>query len=263
VIPNLVFDLETIPDVRGLRRLHDWGRDISDAEVAQRAFAARREAVGHDFLPLPLHQVAVIACVFRDERGIQIKTLGQAQDPEPVLLARFFKIIERYTPRIISWNGSGFDLPVLHYRSLIHGVVAARYWDMGEADREFKFNHYIGRYHTRHIDLMDVLAKYHPRANAPLDEVAKLCGFPGKLGMDGSKVWEAWSQGQAEEVRAYCETDVVNTWLLYCRFRLLRGELDRDAYDAEITLLRNTLTLNPAPHWQEYLAAWDALAQAA
>ena len=54
-------------------------------------------------------------------------------------------------------------------------------------------------------------AGHNGRANAPLDELAKLCGFPGKLGMDGSKVWEAWSQGRADEVRAYCETDVVNT----------------------------------------------------
>ena len=120
---------------------------------------------------------------------------------------------------------------MLHYRSLILGVPAPRYWDMGEEDREFKFNNYISRYHSRHTDLMDLLAKYNGRANAPLDELAKLCGFPGKLGMDGSKVWEAWSQGRADEVRAYCETDVVNTWLVYAlslparrtRSRLLRG----------------------------------------
>ncbi len=127
---------------------------------------------------------------------------------------------------------------MLHYRSLIHGVAAPRYWDMGEDDRDFKFNNYIGRYHTRHIDLMDVLAKYNGRANAPLDQLAKLCGFPGKLGMDGSKVWEAWNQGQADEVRAYCETDVVNTWLVYCRWRFLRGELDAASYQDEIDLVR-------------------------
>ncbi len=147
---------------------------------------------------------------------------------------------------------------MLHYRSLIHGVPAPRYWDTGDEDRDFKFNNYISRYHNRHIDLMDLLAKYNGRANAPLDELAKLCGFPGKLGMDGSKVWEAWNQGKADEVRAYCETDVVNTWLVYCRFRFLRGELDRVAYDAEVALVRDTLAASDAPHWKEYLAAWDA-----
>lgn len=256
--PTLVFDLETVPDVAGLRRLHGWGGDVPDQEVAERAFAQRREATGSDFLPLHLQRIAVIGCVFRDDNGFRVRTLGAADDPEPVLLSRFFKTIERYTPKLVSWNGSGFDLPVLHYRSLIHAVPAPRYWDMGEDDRDFKFNNYIGRYHTRHLDLMDVLAKYNGRANAPLDQLAKLCGFPGKLGMDGSQVWDAWRQGRADEVRAYCETDVVNTWLVYCRWRLLRGELDRDAYEAEIALVRQTLEANPAGHWREYMAAWDA-----
>ncbi|HYG44740.1 MAG TPA: 3'-5' exonuclease [Bordetella sp.] len=256
--PTLVFDLETLPDTDGLRKLNGWGPDVPDAEVAERAFQARREAVGHDFLPLHLQRVAVIGCVFRDDQGFRVKTLGQPDDPEATLISGFFKTIERYTPRLVSWNGSGFDLPVLHYRSLIHGVPAPRYWDTGEDDREFKFNNYIGRYHTRHIDLMDLLAKYNGRANAPLDELAKLCGFPGKLGMDGSQVWPAWQQGKADEVRAYCETDVVNTWLVYCRFRFLRGELDAAAYQAEVDLVRDTLSSSEGAHWRDYLAAWDA-----
>lgn len=254
--PTLVFDLETIPDVEGLRRLHGWDHEVSDAEVAQRAFAARKELTGSEFLPLHLQRVAVVGCVFRDDQGFRVRCLGQADDPEQVLLSGFFKTIERYTPRLVSWNGNGFDLPVLHYRSLIHGVVAPRYWDTGEDDRDFKYNNYLSRYHTRHIDLMDVLAKYNGRGNAPLDDLAKLCGFPGKLGMDGSQVWNAWTSGKADEVRAYCETDVVNTWLVYCRFRLLRGELDAAAYDAEVSLVRETLEQSQEPHWKQYLEAW-------
>ncbi len=87
--PMLVFDLETIPDVAGLRRLNDWGGEVSDLEVVERAFAARREAVGHDFLPLHLHQVAVVGCVFRDDQGFRVKTLGQPDDPEAALLSGF------------------------------------------------------------------------------------------------------------------------------------------------------------------------------
>jgi len=127
---------------------------------------------------------------------------------------------------------------------------------MGDDDREFRYNNYLSRYHTRHTDLMDVLAKHNGRGNAPLDDLAKLCGFPGKLGMDGSQVWTAWTDGRAHEVRAYCETDVVNTWLVYCRFRLLRGELDAAAYDAEVALVRETLEQSAEPHWKQYLEAW-------
>ena len=66
---------------------------------------------------------------------------------------------------------------------------------MGGGDRDFKWNNYISRYHMRHLDLMDLLAMYQPRASAPLDDLAKLAGFPGKLGMDG-KVWQAWRGGR-------------------------------------------------------------------
>ncbi|TAM87971.1 MAG: 3'-5' exonuclease [Candidimonas sp.] len=258
MIPTLVFDLETIPDVSGLRRLNPGSEAQSDDEVVAAAQAAQRESHGTDFLPLYLQQVAVVGCVFRDDQGFRVKTLGKPDDGEAVLLSAFFKTIEHYTPRLVSWNGSGFDLPVLHYRSLIHGIPAPRYWDMGEDDRDFKYNNYINRYHSRHVDLMDLLAKYNGRANAPLDALAKLCGFPGKLGMDGSQVWRAWRDGLADEVRAYCETDVVNTWLVYCRFRFLKGELDLAAYNAEIGLVHDTLAATGAAHWQEYLAAWDA-----
>ena len=256
--PTLVFDLETIPDAEGLRKLGDYDPDLSDEQVIEAALRSRQETHGTDFLPLHLHKIAVVGCVFRDGNGFRVKTLGQADDPEASLIAGFFKTIEHYTPRLISWNGSGFDLPVLHYRSLIHGVQAPRYWDLGDDDRDFKFNNYLNRYHNRHIDLMDLLAKYNGRANAPLDDLAKLCGFPGKLGMDGGQVWRAWSSGKADEVRAYCETDVVNTWLVYCRFRFLRGELDPISYEAEVDLVRETLTASDAAHWQEYMAVWNA-----
>ena len=257
--PTLVFDLETIPDVKGLRQVSDWPdvADLSDDEVVEKAFAERQEKTGSTFLQHHLHKIAVVGCVFRDDNGFRVKCLGEVDDPEEQLIQGFFKTIDHYTPRLVSWNGSGFDLPVLHYRSLIHGIASPRYWDTGQDDRDFKYNNYLSRYHDRHTDLMDVLAKYGGRANAPLDDMAKLCGFPGKLGMDGSQVWQAWRDGKGQEVRAYCETDVVNTWLVYCRFRLIRGELTPQAYEQEIELVRAHLTEINAPHWQEYLQAWD------
>lgn len=254
--PYLVFDLETIPDVEGLRALYEPASTLSDADFIAQVLAERKEKTGSEFLPHHMHKVAVIGCVFRHRDGFQVKTLGSPDDTETVLLKQFFKTIDHYTPQLISWNGSGFDLPVLHYRSLIHGVSSHRYWDTGEDNRDFKFNNYLSRYHSRHLDLMDVLASYSGRANAPLDQLAKLCGFPGKLGMDGSQVWPAWQEGRSDEVRAYCETDVVNTWLMFCRFRLIKGELDETAYQQEINLVRTTLEQLNKPHWQEYLASW-------
>jgi predicted PolB exonuclease-like 3'-5' exonuclease len=252
----LVFDIETIPDVAGLRALNGVAADITDADVAQQAFSARREKTGSDFLQHHLHRVAAISCVFRDDEGFRVKSLGALDDGEARLIQDFYRVIDRYTPQLVSWNGGGFDLPVLNYRALVNGITASRFWETGDDDRDFKWNNYLSRYHTRHLDLMDHLAMYTGRANAPLDDLAKLCGFPGKMGVDGSQVWTLYQEGRLQEIRDYCETDVVNTYLMYCRYQLMRGLFTRDTYDAEIALVRASLQKLEARHWQEYLALW-------
>jgi len=258
VIPVLSFDIETIPDIAGLRQLHDLPPLLADAEVAEFAFQKQRAKNGSDFLPLHLQRVIVISCAMRNDEGFKVWSLAEPKSGEGEIIQRFFDGIAKYTPQIVSWNGGGFDLPVLHYRGLIHGVAAPRYWDMGEDDRDFKWNNYISRYHTRHLDLMDLLAMYQPRANAPLDELAKLMGLPGKLGMDGGAVWGAWLNGEIDAIRDYCETDVVNTYLVYLRFQQMRGQLSAKAHAHEVAFVRNELAKSDAAHWREFLAAWSA-----
>jgi len=258
--PILVFDIETVPDVAGLRKLYVLDGKVGDADVAEMAFQRRRQATGSDFLQHHLHRVAAISCVLRTDEGLRVWSLGTLEDGEAEIIQRFFDGIERYTPQLVSWNGGGFDLPVLNYRGLVHGIRAPRYWDQGESDykdsRDFKWNNYISRYHARHTDLMDVLAMYQPRANASLDDMAQLCGLPGKLGMDGSQVWGAYQRGEIAAIRDYCETDVVNTYLIFMRFQLMRGALTPKQHDAEVKIVRDYLNAQAAPHWKEFVAAW-------
>lgn len=259
MFPVLAFDIETVPDVAGWRRLHGVPQSIADRDVAEMAFHRRRQASGgSDFLPLHLQRVVAIACALRERDSFRVWSLGSPQSDEASLLRRFFDGIDRYTPQLVSWNGGGFDLPVLHYRCLVHGVQAQRYWDQGEDDREFKFNNYISRYHARHLDLMDVLSMYQPRASAPLDQVAQLLGYPGKLGMSGAQVWDAFQDGRIDAIRNYCETDVVNTFLVFLRFQLVRGLLTPEAHAGELALVRATLGHAEALHWREFLAHWPA-----
>jgi len=254
--PILAFDIETIPDVTGLRRLYGVPESLSDGDVAELAFQRRRQATGNDFLPLHLQRVVAISCALRDRTSFTVWSLGDPGESEGVLVQRFFDGIDKYTPQLVSWNGGGFDLPVLHYRGLVHGVRARRYWDMGEEDREFKWNNYISRYHMRHLDLMDLMAMYQPRASAPLDEIAQLSGLPGKIGMDGSQVWPAFLRGEIGRIRDYCETDAANTYLLFLRFQLMRGVSTIEQYEKELDLVRGTLARSSAPHWKEFLSAW-------
>jgi predicted PolB exonuclease-like 3'-5' exonuclease len=261
--PILVFDIETIPDAEGLRKLWDLAPDVSDAAVVDLASQRRRQATGSDFLPPHLHRVVAISCALRERDSVRIWSLGTPQDTERDLVQRFFDGIEKYTPQLVSWNGSGFDLPVLNYRALVHSVRAPRFWDMGDDDREFRYNNYISRYHMRHCDLMDILALYQPRANAPLDEIAQLLGLPGKLGMDGSQVWGAYQEGRLEEIRNYCETDVVNTYLVFLRFQLMRGVVGEEEYRGLCAAVRSALEKSPGPQWPEFLQRWREPAAAA
>jgi predicted PolB exonuclease-like 3'-5' exonuclease len=203
-----------------------------------------------------MHRVVAIACALRDGNHFTVWSLGSAGDEESTLVQRFFDGIEKYTPQLVSWNGGGFDLPVLHYRALVHGVTARRYWELGEDDTAFRYNNYISRYHTRHVDLMDLLSLYQIRAAAPLDEIAQLLGLPGKLGMDGSQVWPAFQAGELAAIRNYCETDAANTYLVFLRFQLMRGMLSADQYQREVELVRATLSRSPLPHWTQFVAAW-------
>ena len=193
---RLVFDIETVPDVELGRRLYGL-EGLDDAAVAKAMFARQRAESGNEFLPHIQHRVVAIACALRTREQLTLWSLGDLQSSEAELLTRFFDGIEKYSPDLVSWNGGGFDLPVLHYRSLKAGVQAPRYWETGEEDSAFRYNNYLSRFHWRHLDLMDVLAGFQARARAALADVAALLGFPGKLGFSGDKVWDAYLAGRA------------------------------------------------------------------
>lgn len=250
-----VFDIETIPDVEGGRRLYDL-EGLTDKEVANVMFHKRRQETGTEFLRLHLHRIVSISVILRTPDKFAVYSLGTDEATEPEIIQQFFDIIEAQVPTIVSWNGKGFDLPVLHYRSLVHGIQAPQYWETGEKEQSFKRNNYLGRYHRRHTDLMDVLAGYEMRANAPLDEIASLLGFPGKMGMSGIKVWDSYRAGNLEGIRDYCERDVLNTYLVYLRFELINGNLSHEEFQAECELVRANLTQENKPHLTEFLNAW-------
>ncbi len=252
----LVFDIETIPDVDGGRRLYEL-EGLSDEDVAKVMAHKRREQTGDsEFLRHHLQRIVAISAVLRHGDTLKVWSLGEPQSSERELIQRFFDGIDKFSPTLVSWNGCNFDLPVLHYRALLHGVSAPRYWDTGDGDKEFRWNNYLSRYHARHTDLMDVLAGYAPRATAPLHEIAVLLGLPGKLGMDGSAVWGEYLAGNIVDIRNYCETDVLNTYLVYLRWELLRGNLDAQDYAHEQQRVRELLAGDDKPHFRAFLDAW-------
>lgn len=253
----LVFDIETVPDTRSGSLIYDL-QGLSEEDIGKAMFAKRiQKTSGSDFLALHLHRIVAISAVLRSGDSIKVWSLGDLASSEKELITRFYDGIDRYSPTLVSWNGGGFDLPILHYRSLIQNVSASRYWDNGDDDREFKFNNYLNRFHWRHIDLMDVLAGFNPRGSAPLNEIAIMLDFPGKLGMSGEHVWQTYLNGGLKAIRQYCETDVLNTYLVYLRWELIRGNFSDELYKQECEKVKELLKVSKQPHFDEFLDVWE------
>lgn len=251
-----VFDIETIPDVEACRKLYDLD-GLSDKDTVEAVKAIRRGEGKSDFFPHYLQKVVAISCTLRHQDKFALWSLGEETSPEKDLIERFYKGLDRYVPTLVSWNGSGFDLPVLHYRALKNGVQAPQYWELGDKDREFKFNNYLGRFHLRHIDLMDLLAGYQSRANAPLDHISTLLGLPGKMGIGGAHVWDAYQEGKIKEIRDYCEVDVLNTYLVFLTFEHMRGNMSTQTWQEEQKLVRDKLVEMNQSHLNEFLSSWS------
>lgn len=252
-----VFDIETIPDLESGKKIFGF-ENLADNEIAEAMMAQKRAQTGNDFIAHHLQKIVAISIVWHCHDKVKVWSLGENNSDEQDILTRFFNGIEKYSPVLVSWNGTNFDLPVIHYRALLHGISAPRYWEIGNGDSNFKYNNYLNRYHYRHMDLLDILSGYSPRAYASLDQIAKMLNLPGKITISGSEVFDYYKAGRIEDIRNYCELDVLNTYLVYLRFELMRGVLtDADHVKAQ-EILKSTLQQEAKPHFQEFLTAWES-----
>jgi 3'-5' exonuclease len=206
----LVLDIETVPD-----------RDL----FAPPEPAPGTERPERPFPPLFANRPVVIGvmCLTDDLSIERLDTLGRGQpEDEAILLAEFAELMETRRPNLVTWNGRGFDLPVLALRSLRHGLS----WPWYYRERDYRY-----RYSEEgHLDLGDFLSDHGAGRMISLDGAARLIGLPGKDGMDGSQVEGLWSSGQIDALKRYCLADVVQTAFLFLRSRLLKGQLTRAAY---------------------------------
>lgn len=251
----LTFDIKTIPDIDGCRRLYDL-HGLSDDDVAKAVFHKRRQEANSQVLPHHLHKVIAISAVLRTRDQFKVWSLGNIESDEQDLLQRFYSGIARYTPNLVSWDGTGYDLPVIHYRSLLYPINAAQYWETGEQNINFQTNNYRNKYHGRHTDLMALLSGFQTAAHAPLTEMATLCGFPGTFDMSVDQVWESYQSGNINDIRNHCESVVLNIYLVYLNHQRNRGSIDQAQYQNECKIVRDNLTSSDQPHWIAFEKNW-------
>jgi predicted PolB exonuclease-like 3'-5' exonuclease len=201
----LVLDIETIPDP-----------DLYTAPEAA-------NGVERPFPPLYACRPIVLGVMWFDETLAikRIGTIGEGKD-EPGMMADFADFMTKFRPHVVTWNGRGFDLPVLALRGLRFGLDFNWYY-RGEGYR-YRFSE------EGHLDLGDVLSDHGAARMTSLDGAARLIGLPGKDGVDGSQVEGLFHAGQIEALRAYCLSDVAQTAFLFLRYRLVSGSIDRDTY---------------------------------
>lgn len=170
----------------------------------------------------PHHRVVAIGALLLD--AYEVKRLGIVSESkdEAGMLADFAKLLEERRPCLVTFNGRSFDMPVIATRCLRYGIPLRHYYRASDVRYRYTAE--------GHLDLMDYIADFGAAKPARLDVIAKLCGMPGKVGIEGKDVGPLVHAGRIDEVRKYCLCDVAQTTAVFMRLQLVRGELPEDSY---------------------------------
>jgi 3'-5' exonuclease len=215
----IVWDIETVPDLKGFAAAN--GHDAkSEDEV--------RAAMGDKFPKHICHSIVCIGALVahREDGRWTVTALGAphvGERSERALISSFVVRIAELAPQLVTFNGSSFDLPVLRYRAMVHGVAAP-----GLSSRQ-----YFNRYTEDAVDLCDVLSSFSPQGKVTLHELCRVMGLPGKPdGISGADVDTFYRSGRIREIAEYCETDAVNTYRVWLRYELFRVRLSTAEFQA-------------------------------
>ncbi len=221
----IAFDIECIPDPEMGRR--GWELSGTDVEVVQAMVERRLSETGRTnrYPALPWHRVVCICATTLEPSSdrIELLSLGTRLGDEKAILQSFFELFRsrERAPRLVSWNGGGYDLPVIRYRAMRHGVQAPELYAPADDER---YNTYQNRYQDLHVDVMDVLSGYGASMRAGLGATSELLGLPGKSFLEG-EVYEHWLGGEHERVVEYCKLDTLETLLAFLAYAHHTGEL--------------------------------------
>lgn len=263
-----VFDIETIPDLVTASNLISDEADADNPE-ASRDFLTEKLKEYHlditqgknSFLRQPFHKVVAISFLeadieYQDDfEYYKIKDLrsgGSVESSEKDLITGLFQYLRKIHPRFISFNGKTFDMPVLKYRAMLYNISLDWFYKSGD-----KWNNYSSRYSVDwHCDLLEAFSDFGSSARVRMNEVCAMLGLPGKMEIDGSMVEQMYYEGKIQEIRDYCELDVLNTYILYLRYAHHIGKMNRDGYLKSISEIISFLTSGNKEHYNMFLEKW-------
>ena len=219
---TIIYDIETIPDL-------DFGRKhmnldgLSDEDIGRSMFFQQLQKHGSEFLPINLHKIITISFVTEDKGDIELSSCTD--------LIHFLDSIKD-ADHFVTWNGNRFDIPVLYFRALLNNLVVNK--------RIFDENH--------HTDLKALLSNRDINLISGLDRVSKHLGLPGKSKHKGNAVWDLYLEKKMDEIIQYCESDALNTYLIYIQHQYSMGTISEQELNTKKDTLKKFLASQDKPH---------------
>lgn len=256
-VKYLVFDVESVPDARLIKKVKYPEESIDEAGAVRKFQEEILEGSSGitDFIPVTFqYPIAVcIAKVAEDFSLLDIISLDKpAYRPQEIVRLFWHGVENLYNhSSLVTFNGRGFDIPLLELMAFRYGYQVKRHFKDKWAGRN--------RYSTKHIDLQDYLSNYNAiRMNGGLNLLAKVLGKPGKMSTKGDQVYEIFLQGNIQDINNYCIHDVLDTYFIFLRTRVLQGDItiekEQDIVEKAKFFVYNNMERIPA--FQEYFDNW-------
>ena len=210
----------------------DKSKILNHKLLSLRAMEIFKEKTGSEFLPVCFHRVVSISAVMADGFGRFLRVSTLDGESERDRIAKFLTFIEDFNPRLVSFNGRGFDLPMIMARAMCYDLSAAAYFETNDRDNnKSKWENYRSRYDGRfHLDLLDHISDFGAVRGLKLDHICASVGLPGKYDVHGDQVLQLYYGGEQAKIDEYCRSDVLNTYWLFLKYELLRGKITKDDY---------------------------------
>lgn len=259
VIQYLVFDVESVADASLVAKLRYSGESLEPTDAVRRYRDELMEKYQSDFIPytfqLPIS--VVVGKVTADFRLEDVVVLDEPQYRPHVITENFWRGWEKYhRPTMVSFNGRGFDLPLLELAAFRFGISVPGWFQ--ETSRSFDQPRY--RYNTTaHLDLYDLLTNFGAtRLTGGLNLAANILGKPGKMDIEGNMVQDMFDAGRLAEINDYCRCDVLDTYFVFLRTRVLLGKLTLEAEQKLIAETKQWLEskAESSPAYRSYLDHW-------
>ena len=267
---SLFYDLEWVPDAAGSRRLFDLDAETTELDAMQRLWEHTpqydAEKNPRPFLKYMFSRVVSIAflsrrSVFRDgEKVIEFGLNSLPRLPiddddvnEAEIIQKFLYFVGERRPQLVGFNSAESDLQVLIQRGIINEVTAPAFNQRPDKPWEGP-DYFDSRNSEAHLDL---IKKLSGGAMTPkLDELAKFCGYPGKIDVKGDQVTELWLERDITKIVEYNQIDTLNTYLVWLRIVYFAGKLTEEEYFNETESFREFLEAEATKPEKAFISAF-------